>query len=205
MTQDVVSPGAIRPADWDVRRQAIETSAALRPRTLDSALRILPNANLVAISVPGAYAKFEAMRALKRGLHVFLFSNNVPVQDEVALKREAVKRRLLCMGPDCGTAYLNGTGIGFYNVVPKGRIGCVAASRTGLQAVASRIVTLGEGISHGIGVGGRDLSAEVDGLMTLFALDALASDPATEAIVLISKPPHAAVLPRVEAAAPLVP
>jgi len=182
------------------RRQAVETSAALRPRTLDSALRILPNANLVAISVPGAYAKFEAMRALKRGLHVFLFSDNVPVQDEVALKQEAVNRRLLCMGPDCGTAYLNGTGLGFYNVVPKGRIGCVAASGTGLQAVASRIATLGEGISHGIGVGGRDLSAEVGGLMTLFALDALVSDPATEAIVLISKPPHATVLPRVEAA-----
>ena len=182
------------------RRQAVETSAALRPRTLDSALRILPDANLVAISVPGAYAAFEAMRALKRGLHVFLFSDNVPVQDEVALKREAVNRRLLCMGPDCGTAYLNGTGLGFYNVVPRGRIGCIAASGTGLQAVASRIATLGEGVSHGIGVGGRDLSAEVDGLMTRFALDALAADPATEAIVLISKPPHATVLPRVEAA-----
>jgi len=182
------------------RRQAVETSAALRPRTLDSALRILPDANLAAISVPGVYATFEAMRALKHGLHVFLFSDNVPVQDEVALKREAVNRGLLCMGPDCGTAYLNGTGIGFYNVVPKGRIGCVAASGTGLQAVASRIATLGEGISHGIGVGGRDLSAEVGGLMTLFGLDALAADPATEAIVLISKPPHAAVLPRVEAA-----
>lgn len=180
------------------RRQAAETSPARRPRTLESALRILPEANLVAISVPGSYARFEAMRALKRGLHVFLFSDNVPVSDEVALKREAVNRRLLCMGPDCGTAYLNGTGIGFYNVVPQGRIGCVAAAGTGLQAVASRIAALGEGISHGIGVGGRDLSADVGGLMTLFALDALASDRATEAIVLISKPPHTTVLPRLE-------
>ena len=182
------------------RRQAVETSPALRPRTLDSARKLLPDANLVAISVPGGYARFEAMRALKRGLHVFLFSDNVPVSDEVALKREAVKRRVLCMGPDCGTAYLNGTGIGFYNVVPKGRIGCVAAAGTGLQAVASRIAALGEGISHGIGVGGRDLSAEVGGLMTLFALDALAADQATDAIVLISKPPHVTVLPRIEAA-----
>src|SRR5512136_2396103 len=182
------------------RRQAVETSPALRPRTLDSALRILPNANLAAISVPGAYAAFEAMRALKRGLHVFLFSDNVQVRDEVALKREAVKRRLLCMGPDCGTAYLNGTGVGFYNVVPKGRIGCVAASGTGLQAVASRIAALGEGISHGIGVGGRDLSEEGGGLMTLFALDALAADPATEAVVLISKPPRPTLLPRIETA-----
>ena len=148
------------------RRHAVETATALRPRTLDSALKILPNANLVVISVPGAYAKFEAMRALKRGLHVFLFSDNVPVQDEIDLKREAVKRRLVCMGPDCGTAYLNGTGIGFYNVVPRGRIGIVAASGTGLQAVASRLAAQGEGVSHGIGVGGRDLSAEVGGAMS---------------------------------------
>lgn len=181
------------------RRQAAERSSAHRPRTLDSALKMLPRANLATISVPGAYARSEARRALKRGLHVFLFSDNVPMEDEVALKQEAVRRRLLCMGPDCGTAYLNGMGIGFYNVVPKGRIGCVSASGTGLQAVASRIAALGEGISHGIGVGGRDLSEGVGGLMTLFALDALAADPATEAIVVISKPPHATVLPRVEA------
>jgi FdrA protein len=182
------------------RRQAVETAAALRPRTLDSALKILPDANLVVISVPGAYARFEAMRALKRGLHVFLFSDNVPVQDEIELKREAVKRRLVCMGPDCGTAYLNGTGIGFYNVVPRGRIGIVAASGTGLQAVASRLAAQGEGVSHGIGVGGRDLSAEVGGAMSLFALESLIADSTTEAIILISKPPHPTVLPRLEAA-----
>ena len=98
------------------------------------------------------------MTALRRGLHVFLFSDNVALDDEIALKRLAVSRRLLCMGPDCGTAYLNGVGLGFANVVPRGRIGCVAASGTGLQAVASRLAALGEGISHGIGVGGRDLS-----------------------------------------------
>jgi FdrA protein len=182
------------------RRQAVETATALRPRTLDSALKILPDANLVVISVPGAYARFEAMRALKRGLHVFLFSDNVPVQDEIELKREAVKRRLVCMGPDCGTAYLNGTGIGFYNVVPRGRIGIVAASGTGLQAVASRLAAQGEGVSHGIGVGGRDLSAEVGGAMSLFALESLIADSTTEAIILISKPPHPTVLPRLEAA-----
>jgi len=182
------------------RRQATESTAEVRPRTLESALRILPDANLVAISVPGAYAKFEAMKAIKHGLHVFLFSDNVPLQDEVELKTEAVKRGVLCMGPDCGTAYLNGIGIGFTNVVSRGRIGCVAAAGTGLQAVASRIAALGEGVSHGIGVGGRDLSAEVGGMMTLFALEALAADPSTEAIVIISKPPHATVLPRVEAA-----
>ena len=182
------------------RRQVSESAAEVRPRTLESALRMLPDANLVAISVPGAYAKFEAMKAIKHGLHVFLFSDNVPLQDEIELKTEALRRGVLCMGPDCGTAYLNGTGVGFTNVVPRGRIGCVAAAGTGLQAVVSRIAALGEGISHGIGVGGRDLSAEVGGMMTLFALEALADDPSTEAIVIISKPPHATVLPRLKAA-----
>lgn len=184
------------------RRQAAEQKARLLPRTLDSALRRMPGANLAAISVPGAYARFEAQRALRRGLHVWLFSDNVPVEDEVALKREAVRRGLLCMGPDCGTAYLNGTGLGFANVVPRGRVGCVAASGTGLQAVVSRLAALGEGVSHGIGVGGRDLAAEVGGAMTFFALKVLAQDPATEAIVLISKPGAAEVMPRLEQVLP---
>jgi len=161
---------------------------------------MLPDANLALISVPGAYAKFEAMKAIKRGLHVFLFSDNVPVQDEIELKMEAVRRGVLCMGPDCGTAYLNGMGLGFTNVAPRGRIGFVAAAGTGLQAVVSRVAAQGEGISHGIGVGGRDLSAEVSGMMTFFALEALADDPSTEAIVIISKPPHPTVLPWLEAA-----
>jgi FdrA protein len=182
------------------RRRAAETAATARPRTLDSALRMMPRANLAAISVPGQHAAFEAMRALKRGLHVFLFSDNVPLQDEIELKREALRRGLFCMGPDCGTAYVNGTGIGFYNVIPRGRIGCVAASGTGLQAVASRLAALGEGISYGIGVGGRDLSEGVGGMMTFFALEALGSDPSTEAIVLISKPPHPSVLPKLKTA-----
>jgi succinyl-CoA synthetase alpha subunit len=182
------------------RRHAGNDGVAARPRTLDAALRALPGANIAAISVPGAYAAYEAMRALRRGLHVFLFSDNVPVAEEVRLKREAVARGLLCMGPDCGTAYLNGQGLGFANAVPRGRVGCVAAAGTGLQAVVSHLAALGEGISHGIGVGGRDLTAEVGGLMTLFALEALAGDPATEAVVLVSKPPDAAVLGKLEAA-----
>jgi len=170
------------------------------PRTLDSAIRRLPDANLVTISVPGAYAKLEAMAALRRGLHVFLFSDNVSLADEIALKRVATEKGLLCMGPDCGTGYLNGVGLGFANVVPRGRIGCVSASGTGLQAVASRLASLGEGISHGIGVGGRDLSAEVGGVMTAFALEALGADRSTELIVVISKPPAPAALARLEAA-----
>ena len=182
------------------RRQAVEAGGVVRPRTLDAALRLLPNANLAAISVPGPYASFEARRALRRGLHVFLFSDNVPLAEEIQLKQEAARRGLLCMGPDCGTAYVNGSGLGFANRVPRGRIGCVAASGTGLQAVACRVAAQGEGISQGIGVGGRDLSAEVGGLMTIAALDALARDPTTEAIVLISKPPDADVARRLRGA-----
>lgn len=178
------------------RRHLESESAEVAPHTLDSALRLLPDANLATISVPGEFVRFEARRALRRGLNVFVFSDNVPIAHEVELKREAVARGLLCMGPDCGTAYLNGVGIGFYNVTSRGRIGCVAASGTGLQAVVSRLAQFGEGISQGIGVGGRDLSAEVGGMMTLFALRALAADPTTEAIVLISKPPHEEVVPR---------
>src|SRR5439155_9409864 len=145
-----------------------------RPSTLAGALKQMPDANVALIWVPGDYAKLEALAALRRGLHVFLFSDNVPVGDEVELKRLALAQQRLCMGPDCGTAYLGGVGLGFANVVPRGRIGCVAASGTGLQAVASHVATLGEGISHGIGVGGRDLSAEVGGMMTFFALRKLA-------------------------------
>lgn len=182
------------------KRRSDEDEGEALPKSLDSALKILPDANLAAISVPGAFVKFEAMRALRRNLNVFLFSDNVSVEDEIELKAEALKRGLLCMGPDCGTAYLSGQGIGFFNVVARGRIGCIAASGTGLQAVASRIAALGGGLSHGIGVGGRDLSAAVGGVMTLFALEALAGDPETEVIVLISKPPHPDVMARIEAA-----
>src|SRR5262249_61475057 len=102
-------------------------------------------------------------------LTAFPFSDNVPVAEEMALKREARRRGLLCMGPDCGTAYLGGTGLGFANVVDRGRIGCVAASGTGLQAVACHLAVLGEGISQGIGVGGRGLSAGVGAEMTTIA------------------------------------
>jgi FdrA protein len=182
------------------RRARVETGGRTPPRTLESALRLMPDANLAAISVPGAYAAFEAQRALRRGLNVFLFSDNVSLQDEIALKRLAVERGLFCMGPDCGTAYLGGVGLGFANVVPRGRVGCVAASGTGLQAVVSRLAALGEGISHAIGVGGRDLSAEVGAAMTLPALEALAADPATEIVVLIGKPPAPEVVPGLEAA-----
>jgi FdrA protein len=179
-------------------RQVSEAGSGFRPRSLESALKAMPDANLVSLSIPGAYVRNEAMAALRRNLNLFIFSDNVPVEDEIAIKREAVRRGLFCMGPDQGTAYLGGVGLGFANVARRGRIGCVSASGTGLQTVVARLDALGEGLSHGIGVGGRDLSEAVGGTMTLFALDALAADPATQAVILISKPPHASVLPRLE-------
>jgi FdrA protein len=169
---------------------------AARPRTLAGALRALPDATLALISVPGAYAGAEARRALDAGLHVMLFSDNVPLETEIELKRMARERDLFVMGPDCGTAILAGVPLGFANAVPRGRIGIVGASGTGLQEVSCRLAAEGEGVSHALGVGGRDLSDAVGGTMTLAALAVLADDPATEVVVVVGKTPG----PRVAAA-----
>jgi FdrA protein len=171
------------------------------PRTLDQALRRFPDASLALISVPGPFAAAEARRALRRGLHVMLFSDNVSIADEVALKQQALAAGLLLMGPDCGTAILNGVPLGFANAVPRGAIGIVAASGTGLQQVSTLLARLGEGVSHAIGVGGRDASAEVGGLMTLAALEVLAADARTDVLVVVGKPPAPEIRSRVEDAA----
>ncbi|HEY7677144.1 MAG TPA: hypothetical protein VIG69_08730, partial [Candidatus Methylomirabilis sp.] len=168
-----------------------------RPRTLETAARSLPGANLALISVPGEYAEAEAARALRLGLHVLLFSDNVPVEAERRLKDLAASRDLLMMGPDCGTVLLGGVPLAFANVVPRGAVGIVSASGTGLQQVSCLLAAAGEGVSHGIGVGGRDLSDAIEGRMTLHALRALAAHPATEVLVLISKPPAPAVAAKV--------
>lgn len=173
----------------------IET--AMRARSLAGALQLLPQANLALISVPGEFAAHEARRALGSGLHVLLFSDNVTLEDEAALKRFARERGLLLMGPDCGTAIIAGTPLAFANVLPRGPIGIVSAAGTGLQEVSTLIARMGGGVSHGIGVGGRDLDMRVGALGTLAALDALEGDPGTERIVLISKPPAPEVARRV--------
>ena len=191
-------------------RQASETALALlsekvesaapgmqTSRTLRGALELLPQANLALISIPGEFAAYEARRALERGLHVLLFSDNVSLEDELALKRLAAQKKLLLMGPDCGTALIAGTPLAFANVVPRGGIGIVSASGTGLQEVSSLVARMGGGISHGIGVGGRDLDARIGALGTFAALDALESDPSTSHIVLISKPPAPEVAKKV--------
>ena len=165
----------------------------LAPRSLRSALRQMPAANLAMISLPAEFAAAEARQALLSGLHVLLFSDNIELAAEVELKRLARERGLLCMGPDCGTALLGGVGLGFANVVRPGPIGIVSASGTGAQEVATLIDRAGGGISQIIGTGGRDLAPEVGGLMMLSGIELLAQDPATETILLISKPPDQAV------------
>ena len=166
-------------------------------RTLAAARAALPQANLALISVPGDYAAHEARRALESGLNVLVFSDNVSIQDEVALKKLAAQKGLLLMGPDCGTALIGGTPIAFANVVPRGSVGLVSASGTGLQEVSTLIARLGGGVSHGIGVGGRDLDERVGGLGTLAALELLERDAQTKTIVLISKPPAPSVAKKI--------
>jgi FdrA protein len=164
--------------------------APARPRSLGSAVAALgAGANVALISVAGEYATLEAHRALTRGLHVFLFSDHVSVADEVALKRRGAERGLLVMGPGCGTAMLGGVGLGFCNVVPRGPVGIVAAAGTGAQEVACLIAAAGGGVSQIVGVGGRDLSADVGGLGFRQALALLSDDDATETVLLVSKPP----------------
>ena len=171
-----------------------QPAAGLRTATsLRRALELEPQASLALISVPGAFAAQEARNALERGLNAMVFSDNVSIEDEVALKRLAREKGLLVMGPDCGTALIAGAPLAFANVVPRGEIGIVSASGTGLQEVSCLIARLGGGVSHGIGVGGRDLDERVGALGMLCAIDLLEADPATKTLVLISKPPAARV------------
>jgi FdrA protein len=175
--------------------------AQARPyRTLAAAASETAGANLAVIAVNGAYAAREARIALEAGLHVMLFSDNVDIEDEVALKRLAHDRGLLMMGPDCGTAIVGGVALCFANAVRPGNIGIVAASGTGSQEVSVRIHGLGGGVSQLIGTGGRDLSERVGGIMMLDGIRALQEDPRTEVIVLVSKPPARAVEQKVLAA-----
>ncbi|WP_436762127.1 FdrA family protein [Streptosporangium sp. V21-05] len=169
------------------------------PRTVRAAARERA-ASLALVSVPGPHAFAEALDAVEAGLSVMIFSDNVPVEQEVLLKRRAAERGVLVMGPDCGTAVVGGAGLGFANVLRPGPVGLVAASGTGAQQVTCLLDLAGVGVSHVLGVGGRDLSADVGGLSTLRALEALDADPATELIVLISKPPAPEVARVVEEA-----
>src|SRR4051794_19284548 len=169
-----------------------------RPRTL---AEVGEGPRLALISTPGRYAAAEAAKALQLGLNAFVFSDNVPLEQEVALKREAHERGLIVMGPDCGTAIVSGVPLGFANEVRAGDVGLIGASGTGLQQVSCLVDRWGAGVSHVIGVGSHDLSAAVGAVSMLDAIDALAADPATRVLGLVSKPPDAEVAERVLARA----
>jgi len=169
----------------------------IAPRSIQMALATQTGANLALISTPGEYAAAEALKALRLGLNVMLFSDNVSVADEVMLKREADQRGLLVMGPDCGTAIVGGIPLAFANAVQRGPIGVIGASGTGIQQVTSLVDQYGLGVSHALGTGGRDLKAEVGGASMLRGIDELAADPDTRVIVLVSKPPAREVVDNV--------
>lgn len=156
-----------------------------------------PDANLALISVPGDYAAAEAIKALNFGLNVMMFSDNVSLADERKVKQLAEQKGLMVMGPDCGTAIINGIPLGFANVVRRGEIGIVAASGTGLQEATCRVHQLGEGISQALGTGGHDLHQDVGGISMLTGLRALIEDDQTKVIVLISKPPAEEIAARI--------
>jgi succinyl-CoA synthetase alpha subunit len=175
------------------QKRSSDEGAEFRPKTLRGAVKTNPNANVAVISVAGRYATDEAWDALRRGLHVLLFSDNVSLADEIALKTYARDHGLLLMGPGAGTAILNGVALGFANVVPSGPVGIVSAAGTGLQEVSTLLAKHGVGITQGLGTGGRDLKEEVGGIMMLEGLKALQADPATKVIALVSKPPSPGV------------
>ncbi len=159
------------------------------PKSLETAAKTLPDANWILISVPGRYAAGVSREALRLGKHVFLYSDNVSLEEEIDLKKKGAEKGLLVMGPDCGTAIINGIGLGFANHVRRGPIGVVAASGTGLQQVSVRVHQMGSGLTHALGTGGRDLSSQVGGFTARMGLEVLDRDPDTKVIILLSKPP----------------
>ena len=158
-------------------------------KSWDKALKKAPEANLAVISIPGAYAALEADRALDEGLNVFMFSDNVTVEDEKALKEKAHAKGLAVMGPDCGTGIIQGVPIAFTNKVTKGSIGIIGASGTGIQELTTIIDRLGEGVTNAIGIGGRDLNAKIGGITMMDMIDAMEDDDAVKVLVIVSKPP----------------
>ncbi|GJM17353.1 MAG: hypothetical protein DHS20C13_26800 [Thermodesulfobacteriota bacterium] len=166
-------------------------------KSLETASTSLPGANIAVISVPGEYAKLEVAKAITRGLHTFLFSDNLTIEEEIEVKERAREKGLLVMGPGCGTSIINGVGLGFSNIIDEGSIGVIAAAGTGLQEVTCLVNNMGSGITHGIGVGGRDLSQAVGGITTLESIKILDEDSSTEVLLIVSKPPSKEVAEKV--------
>ncbi len=166
-------------------------------KSWDAALKKMPDANLAVISVPGAYAALEADRALDEGMHVFMFSDNVTIEDEKRLKEKAHEKGLSVMGPDCGTGIIQGVPIAFTNKVRPGSIGIIGASGTGIQELTTIIDRLGEGVTNAIGIGGRDLKSEIGGITMMDMIDAMEADDEVKVLVIVSKPPAKEVRDRI--------
>ncbi|NOR90028.1 MAG: acyl-CoA synthetase FdrA [Anaerolineales bacterium] len=198
-----VALDALRQVDELLTRRRQAADHEYRPKSIETAAEMAPDARWALISVPGRYAADVTRTVLNLEKNVFLYSDNVTLEDEIAIKQEAREKGLMVMGPDCGTAIVNGVGLGFANQVRRGPIGLVAASGTGLQAVSVRIHQLGSGITHAIGTGGRDLSDAVEATTAFQGLDLLRRDPDTKVIVLISKPPSTNVAEKLLQAARL--
>ena len=168
-------------------------------KSWDKALQKMPEANLAVISIPGAYAALEADRALDEGLNVFMFSDNVTIEDEKKLKEKAHEKGLAVMGPDCGTGIIQGVPVAFTNNVTPGSIGIIGASGTGIQELTTIIDRLGEGVTNAIGIGGRDLNAAIGGITMMDMIDAMEDDDAVKVLVIVSKPPAKEVRDRISA------
>jgi len=166
-----------------------EKKGAESVKSWDKALKKMPDANLAVISIPGAYAALEADRALDEGLNVFMFSDNVKIEDEKALKEKAHAKGLAVMGPDCGTGIIQSVPVAFTNNVAPGSIGIIGASGTGIQELTTIIDRLGEGVTNAIGIGGRDLNAKIGGITMMDMIDAMEDDDAVKVLVIVSKPP----------------
>lgn len=156
-----------------------------------------PSANMLLISIAGEYAAELANQGLDDNCNVMLFSDNVTIEDELALKQKAQSKGLIVMGPDCGTANIAGAPLAFANITPKGSIGIIGASGTGIQEITSQIALCNQGITHAIGLGGRDLSESIGGISALTAIEMLAADKDTRVIAFVSKPPAPAVRDKV--------
>ena len=175
------------------KKQNTQNQQTESVKSWDKALEKMPNADMAVISIAGAYAALEANRALDEGMNVFMFSDNVTIEDEKQLKQKAHEKGLVVMGPDCGTGIIQSVPIAFTNKVNSGKIGIIGASGTGIQELTTIIDRLGEGVKNAIGTGGRDLSSEIGGITMMDTINAMEQDDSIKVMIVISKPPAKAV------------
>ena len=143
--------------------------------------------DLCQISLPGEYAAAEAKKALAKGMDLFIFSDNVSLEEELELKMLGQSLGKLVMGPDAGVALIGGVALAAGSIIRSGPIGIVAASGSGAQEVGCIIEKCGLGVSNLIGTGGRDLYPQIGGITMIEGIKRMEADPNTKVIVLVSK------------------